>query len=101
MTTFSRVEVQVVSSGDSEGELAFKPTEQLADRIDELTGSIQAIAENVRDRLSLSPPPNKHGWALDGISMEFKVELEAGAGVVVAKASTTGGFAITLNFSRP
>jgi hypothetical protein len=102
MTDLTDVDVWIVGVPGREGDLrGGSATDKLADRIDELTAKVQAIAGRVRDRLTTEPQAPGSGWGLDEITMEFKVELEAGAGVLVARAGSTGGFAVTLRFSRP
>src|SRR5215213_8306621 len=101
MMDLEDVQVQVVPPADQVGNLAGSALrERFADRVDELTATIQAVAESIRQRVADGLPAPSAGWALDKIDMEFKIELEAGAGVVLARATTTGGFAVTLSFGR-
>src|SRR5690348_4395896 len=99
MTDVEIIQVQVLPPPDQAGNLAASVLrERFADRVEELTGTIKAVADSVRQRLASelrSEAPTE--WGLEKIDMEFKIELEAGAGVVLARAATTGGFSVTLS----
>lgn len=92
------IHVEVVPAPDRRGDLAAPLVERLSDRIDDVTAAVDAIAERVAarfDRLRKA----RGDWALEEVSMEFSLDLEAEAGVLVARATTTAAFAVTLTWA--
>jgi hypothetical protein len=53
------------------------------------------VANNLRRRLEDGLDTRTGTWGLETVDMKFSVELEAVSGVVLARASVTGGFAVT------
>ncbi len=99
----SAIKVQVVPSPAQAGQLSpGKAWESLEKRIDELGESIGEIAERFRSRLDsgLAPPEEKPAWHLGAVQVTFSLDLEAEAGVVVARAKTTAGFEVSLGWTR-
>ena len=95
------VRVEVVPAPGQTGNLTGAPLrERLADRIGELADVVNDMAENLRQRIQAGLDPDTGAWGLDAVDMEFSVQLEAGTGVLIAQASTTGAFAVTLSFRR-
>lgn len=99
----SKIMVQVVPSPARAGQLSpGKTWESLEKRIDELGQSIGEIADRLRTQLdaSLAPPEETPAWRLGEVGVTFSLDLEAEAGVVVARAKTTAGFEISLSWTR-
>lgn len=99
----SAILVQVVPNPERAGQLAPGRTwESLEQRGDELGRSIGGIAERLRDQLdaSLARSSETPGWALKDVQVTFSLDLEAEAGVVVARARTSAGFEVSLTWSR-
>jgi uncharacterized phage infection (PIP) family protein YhgE len=95
------IKVQVVPDPAKAGQLMGRTqTEKLSDRIDELSESIGSIANSLRSRLEQTLQDDEAAWKLDEISLNFSLDLEAEAGVVVAKAKTTAGFEAQLTWRR-
>lgn len=101
MSSFDSVQVAVVPDPNDLGNLAGGALrERFAERIDELATTVNEVADGLRARLMAGSDSERGGWCLDAVDMEFSVELEAESGVVLARASVTGGFAVTLSFRR-
>jgi hypothetical protein len=96
------IKVQIVPTPERAGQLApGKTWESLDRRIDELGESIADIARRLRTRLDEGlVQEDRSGWQLDEVELKFSLDLEAEAGVVVARAKTTAGFEVTLAWSR-
>jgi hypothetical protein len=94
--------VRVVPPPQRAGELAGTLLEKFAARVDELGASIGEIAERLRGRLEAELAAEDEGpsWMLDEVELSFSLDLEAEAGVVVAKAKTTAGFEVVLTWKR-
>ncbi len=96
------IEVRVVPPPERMGELAGETLlEKFDKRVDELGASIGEIANKLRRRLDTDlaqeePSP----WMLDEVEVTFSLDLDAEAGVVVAKAKTTAGFEVALKWTR-
>jgi hypothetical protein len=75
--------------------------ERFGERVDELGGSIGEIARRLWARLDadLEEQP-KSAWAMDEVAVTFSIDLEAGAGVVVARATASAGFEVALKWKR-
>lgn len=96
------VKIQVVPTGYVQGDLSGPPVfERLSDRLDEVGNSVKAIADRMRTSLGglLQDQPDQ-GWQLDEVSFQFALQLEAEAGVIVAKATTAAGFEVNLAWKR-
>ncbi len=75
-------------------------TERFEDRVDELGASIGQIAQRLRRRLESDLGEEwPAGWRLGEVRISFSLDLEAEAGVVVAKARTTAGFEVSLRWT--
>lgn len=101
--TKSDIMVQVVPSPARAGQLSpGKTWESLETRIDELGRSIGEIADRLRTQLdaSLAPSEETPAWRLGEVEVTFSLDLEAEAGVVVARAKTTAGFEVSLCWKR-
>lgn len=98
----SSIVVRVVPSPERAGELAGATlTERFEDRVDELCDSIGKIAQRLRARLETDlMEAQPAAWRLGEVAISFSLDLEAEAGVVVAKAKTTAGFEVSLSWTR-
>jgi hypothetical protein len=98
----SEVYVQVVPNPSQAGQLGGPPVvERLKERVGELTQSIGAIATDLWSQLdSALALPQSTAWSLDELELKFALDLEAQAGVVVARAATTASFEVTLTWQR-
>lgn len=94
--------VRVVPPPERAGELAGATlTERFTDRVDELGESIGEIARRLRSRLDTDLADEKEAaWKLDEVTLAFSLDLEAEAGVVVAKAKTSAGFEVALTWTK-
>jgi Trypsin-co-occurring domain 1 len=90
-----RVEVRPLDGGDlSQPNLP----ELLANRIDEIGDSLRQIAAQVAHRLKDLAAISDSAWPLEGVELKFSLDLEAEAGVVIARSSVTAGFEATLTW---
>lgn len=75
--------------------------ERFTDRAQELSEAVSEIATELRDHLATrwqAAEPSE--WGLDEMTLGFSVSLEAGTGVILARAATTGSFTVDLTFTR-
>ncbi len=98
----SSIRVQVSPDPQHAGELGGGSlVERFEDRVNELGASLGEIANRLRDQLDATlAESDDAGWRLNEVELSFSLDLEAEAGVVVAKASTTAGFEASLTWSR-
>lgn len=96
------IKVEVRPSGRTAGDLAGRNiTESLTSRLDDVSDAVVAIAEKLKERLAPALRHEPDSWALDQVSMTFSLDLEAEAGVIVSRLSTTAGFEVELSWSKP
>jgi hypothetical protein len=96
----TEIKVQVVSQDT--GEVAFGP-KRLPDfraRAQELGDALNDVAAALRGRLHELGAKGEDGWDLDEVSLTFSLDLQAEAGVIVARASTKAGFQAALSWKR-
>jgi hypothetical protein len=94
--------VQVVPRPSEAGELSRGTiTERFGDRVAELGESLGEIANALRQQLDETlHADNNPGWALDEVTLNFSLDLEAEAGMVLAKGKTSAGFEVSLTWKR-
>jgi hypothetical protein len=93
------IKVEVIPSAEHLGELSSPVVERLLDRIDDIGDCVDAVAERLAERLAnLATSPEN--WGLDEIELGFSLDLEAEAGVIVARAKTTAAFSVNLKWKR-
>jgi hypothetical protein len=88
---------------DEEGNLApriMKP-ELLTARIDEIGDSLRDIATKLSQRLDELAVHPENQWRLGEVELKFSLDLEAEAGVIIARTSATVGFEATLTWKAP
>jgi hypothetical protein len=96
----TEIKVQVVSQDT--GEVAFGP-KRLPDfrsRAQELGDALNDVAAALRGRLHELGERAEEGWDLDEVSLKFSLDLQADAGVIVARASTKAGFEASLTWKH-
>lgn len=102
MESESTIYVAVVPSPEVAGELSGRDLfNRFEDRVGELGASLGRIANQLRERLDATLSSDAgSAWRLDEVELSFSLDLEAEAGVVVARAKTAAGFEATLRWSR-
>ena len=98
----SSIDVIVVPSRDDDGLIAPRGAATVEDfrkRAPEVAESIQEVAGIIQAHLDDRPQPSG-AWSMDTVSLSFELALEAGAGVVIARASTTATFSIEIGWTR-
>jgi hypothetical protein len=96
----TEIKVEVVSN--ETGEVALRP-KQLPDfreRAQELGDALNDVAGALRGRLHELGAKGDDGWDLEAVSLTFSLDLQADAGVIVARASTKAGFQAALTWKR-
>jgi septation ring formation regulator EzrA len=90
------VEVRpTAEAGDLTGQPAIP--ENFINRVDEIGQSLQEIADRLSQHLEHFEK-RESTWRLDQVELKFSLDLEAEAGVVIAKAKTTAGFEASLSW---
>jgi len=92
-----------VRPGLAEGDLGLRPAapEKLLSRIGEIADGLKEISNRLAARLDdLDNAKKESAWKLGEVEVKFSLDLEAEAGVVVARAKTTAGFEATLKWTR-
>jgi hypothetical protein len=72
--------------------------ELLSQRIDEIGDSLRDIALKLSRRLDEFAASSEKNWQLGEVELKFSLDLEAEAGVVIARTSATAGFEATLTW---
>ena len=70
------------------------------DRVDDLGASLNAIALRMREQFEALSEAETRSWDLSQISLTFSLDLQAQAGVVIARASTSATFEASLTWTR-
>lgn len=102
MTTTGDIYVEVVPHPGQAGDLS--PTDlvdKLSTRVGELGQALATLASQLRETMErrLTEPADSR-WPLASVSLEVSINLEAEAGVVIARAKTGAAFQATLTWSR-
>jgi hypothetical protein len=96
----TEIKVEVVpqeAPGEELGPGRVRP--DFAGRVNELGDALNDVAAALRERLhELSV--RESGWDLDQVTLAFSLDLQAEAGVIVARASSRAGFQATLTWTR-
>jgi Trypsin-co-occurring domain 1 len=97
----SEILVEVVPPVSTVGDLGPRISlpERFQDRAAEIANSVADIAESLRDGLARrlrADPADSIG--LNGVEVEFSVNLQSEAGVVIARASANAGFSVRLTW---
>jgi Trypsin-co-occurring domain 1 len=96
-----RIEV-VPAAGVYGQDLAGPPTPELfSARANEIADGVAEVAAQFRARLEDAISKEEAGgWQLGQVELAFGVQAEAGAGVLIAKASAGATFTATLTWTR-
>lgn len=96
------IQVRVIPGPVRAGEVRRdKATESFSKRVGELGKSLGTIANDLRAQIDATlDEPEQSGWLLDEVELTFSIDLEAEAGVVVAKARSSAGFEASLTWKR-
>lgn len=102
MSEGSEIHVHVEPDPEFAGEASGgQLVEKFADRVQELGASLGVIANDLRAQLDATlQRDDSDGWGLEEVQLSFSLDLEAEAGVVVAKARTGAGFEAALTWRR-
>jgi hypothetical protein len=97
----SQIQVYVEPGSEYAGEVGASLTEQFADRVRELGQGLGEIANDLRAQLDATlREDDRTSWGLEEVQLSFSLDLQAAAGIVVAKASTAAGFEATMTWRR-
>lgn len=97
----TEIKVEVVSPDT--GEAAFgrpKAMPDFKERAGDIGRSLNEIAAALREHLHELGRRAQDGWDLDEVQLAFSLELQADAGVIVARASAKTGFQANLRWTR-
>jgi hypothetical protein len=72
--------------------------QKLADRIDDIGAGLKEIATQLARRLDDLAAGANAKWHLDEVEVSFSLDLEAEAGVVVARTKAAAGFEAKLTW---
>ena len=72
--------------------------ELLSNRIDEIGDGLRDIAARISHRLEDFAAAAKADWHLGEVELKFSLDLEAEAGVIIARTSARAGFEATLKW---
>jgi hypothetical protein len=75
-------------------------TEVLAKRIDEIADSLREVATRMAARFNDFAANTTNDWKLSDVELKFSLDLEAEAGVIIARTSASAGFEATLTWSK-
>lgn len=88
-----------VSPQSVSGDLAPRAAvpEDFRRRASEIADSVAAVADEFKSHLtSIVDVPTENKWGVDSIEISFEIAVQAEAGVVIAKASSSATFSVTL-----
>jgi hypothetical protein len=97
----TEIKVEVVSPDT--GEAAFgrpKAMPDFKERAGDIGKSLNEIAVALREHLHALGQRAQDGWDLEEVQLGFSLELQADAGVIVARASSRAGFEANLTWKR-
>jgi Trypsin-co-occurring domain 1 len=97
-----KIDVVVSPAPDDKGFIAprkLPSVEDFRERAPEIAESIREIADLMQTRLGddeVQDPASR--WSMDRVTLSFELALEAEAGVVIARASTSATFSIEISW---
>jgi hypothetical protein len=97
------IRVEVIPTGGGYGQdLAGPPApELLSDRAGEIADGVAEVARQFRDRIDdVTTTETATGWKLGQVEVEFGLQVEAGAGILIARATAGATFTATLTWTR-
>lgn len=75
--------------------------EKFKDRVSDVGDALEEVTNQLQNQLArLERAPSESRWHLKEVNLSVSLDLEAEAGVVLAKAKTSAGFEIQLTWSR-
>jgi Trypsin-co-occurring domain 1 len=74
--------------------------ENLSKRIDEVGDALRDIAQKLSSRLDEFDASPKKSWQFSEAEIKFSIDLEAEAGVIIARTKATAGFDVGLTWKR-
>jgi hypothetical protein len=91
--------VEVRSSGVA-GDLSGQPAipEAFMSRVEDLGQSLKEIAERLSEQLEDFEKKRAAAWQLERVELKFSLDLEAQAGVVIARTKASAGFEASLSW---
>ena len=66
--------------------------------MEDLGQSLREIAQRLSQQLEDFEKKRDAAWRLEGVELKFSLDLEAEAGVVIARTKTSAGFEATLSW---
>ncbi len=97
----SQIHVYVEPGPEYAGEVGVPLTELFAERVRDLGQGLGEIANDLRSQLDAAlHEDDRAEWGLEEVQLSFSLDLQASAGVVVAKAKTAAGFEATMTWRR-
>jgi hypothetical protein len=97
------IRLEVVPAADAYGQdLAGPPAPELfSARAKEIADSVAEVATQFRARIDDAISKDEpDGWQLGQVEVSFGLQAEAGAGVLIARASVGATFTATLTWTR-
>ncbi len=71
-------------------------------RAGEIADSVAGVADEFRSRLaSVVAQPSSSRWGVESIEIGFEIAVQAETGVVIAKASSSATFSVSLTLQAP
>jgi NTP-dependent ternary system trypsin peptidase co-occuring protein len=84
------------AAGDLTGQPAIP--QAFMDRVEDLGQSLREIAERLSQQLEDFEKRRAAAWPLERVELKFSLDLEAEAGVVIARTKTSAGFEASLSW---
>jgi Trypsin-co-occurring domain 1 len=98
------IDVEVRPARNEKGLIApgVPSVEDFRNRVPEVADSIREIAEAIQTKLDAGDQAQLSAarWMMDSAQLTFQMGLEAGAGVIIAKASASATFSIQITWKR-
>jgi hypothetical protein len=99
----TKIDVLVLPDINEDGLIApgVPTVEDFRSRAADVADSITEIAQTVQARLDAGDQEQHSArWAMDSAQLSFQMALQAGAGVVIAKATASATFSIQITWKR-
>jgi hypothetical protein len=97
------IQVEVVPADAAFGQDLSDPVapELFTARADEIADSLAEVAARLRARIDEDISPDEtERWNISQVEVTFGLQVEAGAGILIAKASAGATFTATLTWTR-
>jgi Trypsin-co-occurring domain 1 len=96
----TEIKVEVVSPDTGEASFGPRAMPDFKERAGDIGKSLNEVAVALREHLHELGERAQDGWDLDEVQLGFSLELQAEAGVIVARASSRAGFQATMMWKR-